>query len=260
MFDERIAAIVEAVADDALLDAGVHPHAVLAMHYARMERRKQASEASLYRDARRRVAFAPVSFIVDVAKAVGTSVKSLVRLFKDRVVLKLFNKFGWSFDRMLRALKDGAKDLKEVAKSVYRFIKENGVTGATIRAGLWVEDWLKEYPKFSRYGVGVILLAAWFLMAFSGDTSYDFDVSEAIDAFAGHLSLATFIASPDGVKFMSLLAMGALTGGMLSYPWPGSTTAQFIVTLVTTLMKYVGIGVQKALQPPESEAEALGIA
>jgi len=240
---------------DLLIDIGMHPHTVLDAYYARMT--KTASDALVFREARIRLAFAPITFVLDIAKTIGTSVKSVVKLLKDRVVLKLFNKVGWSFDKLYRAVKEGIKDLKEVSKSIYAYVKENGISMSVLKAGLWIEDWMDKYPNFKRYGVGLMILAAWFVMSFTGDLSYDFDLSEVVDAFAGNLSLAAFITSPEGAKFMVLIAMGWVGAGVML---PGSALSQFVVAVINTLLQYVGVRAERPKQDPIEEAEALGIA
>ena len=83
-----------------------------------------------------------------------------------------------------------------------------------------------------------MLLYIWLNMAFTGDFNYDFDFADLISALSGKFSLAQLFAGQDGIRMLLLFATGMIG---LSFPWPGATSAKFVIALINGLRKVIGM-------------------
>lgn len=258
--------IVERIVVAIQLDAGMTPAEILVVHYDNLACRsrtaghsRMAGECRAARDA---VAGVKTQFFIDIAKAVGTSLTSVVRLFEDRGVVKFFRKIGWSLERFWKMLREGWNGARKFAGVVFDYVREEGVVRWTRDEIYKFDKWLSK-PENRRTKLligsllGVILLYLWWKEADTGDLAFDWDISEVAEAVTGNYNVSSFLMGPDGMQLMSLIAAG-VSG--LSFPWPGATAVHFVGSVITTLYKVVGQYMEKAKEEQEEEAKRLGLA
>lgn len=256
--------MVERLVVAAQLEMGMTPTEVLVAHYDDMARRSRTAglsrAAAECMEARDVVALVRPQFFIDLARAIKTSLSDIVQLFKDRGIVRLFDKVGWSFKGLWEALKGGYKAWKMVQEAIAEYVAK---TTGMQRTKDWLEGldaYLNEHTRTKRLAgvaLGLLMLYLWFVMADTGDAEFDWDISEIVDGLSGRFSLSDIFGGADGTRLLAALAAG-MAG--FSFPWPAATAVGFVVGAVRILAKKVGQRLQRAKQPPEQEAEALGIA
>ena len=123
-------------------------------------------------------------------------------------------------------------------KAVKEFIEQTGVVKWTQEKLLELDKFLQKHPKTKRIAgiaVGALLLYMWFTMTFTGNPSYDFDISTIVDAVTGKLSLSAIFGGSSGLAFLSLFTTGLIF--KLSFPYPGSNLIKLAFAIITTLGK-----------------------
>lgn len=193
-----------------------------------------------------------IDFVKNIANQLGTSIDSLVALFKNKEVFKFFSKIDWSLENLFKILKKGYVLYKEVQEVVFGYISKLGPFKHTGELLSTVDEWLLNHPKLKHVaGIAVagLLTYAWFKCSMTGDPLTDFDMSDIISAFTGHFSLEDLFTGPGGVKLITLLVAGTLTGG---FPWPSVDNVKFVGALVATLAVKVGVKYTKH-KPTEQE-------
>jgi len=174
-------------------------------------------------------------FVKDLAAKMKTDFKSLLSLFKQKPVFTFFKMIKWSFKKLFSILKKGFKAYQDVIKAITEYIADTVVGKWTEKELRKLDKFLQEHPILKKMGglvVGGILIYIWFNMSFSGDLGYDFGMDDLFGALAGKFTLATLFAGSEGAKLLGLLVVG-LVGA--SFPWPGPSSAQFIIGVVGTL-------------------------
>jgi len=198
---------------------------------------------------------AKFNFIKTLAVETGTSVKDLVKGFLDKTVFALFSKIGWDIKKLWDVLKKGFEAYKNVLDAIADYVAKSGVgkwTGERLEA---LDQFLKSHPKtrtLAGVAVAGLLIYIWLNMAFTGDVKYDFDLTDAVKALTGQFSLSALFAGTDGVKLLLLLATGLLGA---SFPWPGPTSAKFLVAVVRGIASWAKQRFGK-LEPGAEAAQA----
>jgi len=246
------------------LQSGMSPTEILVRYYDNLSRNVVASDlmlASTYREARDIVSFVKPKFFIDLAKASGTSLESIIELFKDSRVVKLFQKIGWSIKGFWEALRTGYQAFVSLQNAVAEYVSETKVMRWTRDELNKLDEWLSNHPKTKRISgwvLGALLLFLWYEAADIGDLDFDFDISDVLSAFSGGYTLSSIFAGTDGSKLLLALVAGAAL--RLSFPWPGPTSIRFIVSVIRTLANKVRARLKPATVPVEEEAQELGIA
>lgn len=257
--------IVERIVVSYQLQSGVNPTEVLVRHYDGLCRNVVASDsrlASEYREARDIVALVRPQFFVDVAKAVGASLESVIDLFRDSRVVKFFQKIGWKLERFWKVLKDGYSATKKFVNVLSQYAADTKVMKWTEAELKKLDEWLgrpenRRAKMLAGIMVGEMIVYLWFLAADTGHIAFDLDLSDATAALSGSYSLADIFAGPEGVKWIAILAAGAVG---LSFPWPGPMHIRFVAAVITTISLEVKRRLKPAKKPVEQEAQELGIA
>ena len=209
--------IVERLVVERQLKAGMSPTDILVAHYdgwwRRSRRAGRSNMAVEYREARDAVAGVSPRFFIDVAKAVGASLSSVVSLFKDSRVVRFFQKIGWSFARLWKILKEGQSSARKFADIVKDYVRESGAVRWTRDEIYKFDEWLakpenKRKKMWIGAALGAIFVYLWWLEADTGDAAFDWDISEVTDAVTGNYSISSFLMGPDGVQLMALVAAG----------------------------------------------------
>jgi hypothetical protein len=244
------------IVDSILLQAGYHPRDILIAHYKLQAASKAAAEGSASRVAAERLASMPWAFLYDLATAAKVSLMNLIKLFKNGKVVKFFSLMKWSMDKLFAMVKTGWKAWKGLQGVISEYL-------ANTRIGQWTKEelakldaWLIKHPLVKKIGGPILaglLLYLWFNMAFTGDPAFDFDMSDILMALSGGYSLVEMFAGPEGMKFLLAVVVGAGIG--LSFPWPGPTSIQFVLAIISTLSKKVGVLV-KRLSPEKIDEQA----
>jgi hypothetical protein len=264
-----LADIVERLIVAMQLDAGMTPTEVLVAHYDDMARRSRTAGRSRVAaeclEARDIVAFVKPQFFIDLARTIKTSLSDIIQLFKDRGIVRLFDKVGWSFSGLWEALKGGYKAWKMVQEAVAEYVAK---TKGMQRTKKWLEGldaYLREHPRTRRlagYALGLLMLYLWFVMADTGDAEFDWDISEIVAGLSGSFSLSKMFAGPEGTRLLMAIAVGGLAG--LSFPWPAANAVGFVVGAVKILAHKVNVRLRalrmKEMKELEQEAQSVGIA
>jgi len=246
------------------LRSGMSPTEILVRHYDGLCRGITASDlrlASEYREARDAIALVKPQFFMDLAKAAEASLESIIELFKDSMVVRLFQKVGWSMKGLWEALRTGYRALITVQDAVAEYVSETKVMRWGRDELKKLDAWLTDHPKtrkISGWVIGALILFLWYEAADIGDFNYDFDLSDALAAFSGSYALADIFAGADGSKL--LLALVAGVAFRLTFPWPGPTSIRFVASVIKTLADRVRARLRPAKKPVEQEAEELGVA
>lgn len=261
-------AIVDRLVIEWQLEHGWSPTKILYAHFREQasSSTRTAAEKRGLREAKQAVAVVKPKFFMELAKASGKSLASLIQLFKDSRVVRFFKKIGWSFKKLHEKLKAGYNNLKELQRAFSDYVKESKVGKWTARQLTSerlknIDEWMKRNPKIKRLtgvAVGAILIYIWFNMTFVGNPLYDFDLSDMVAALGGSFSLEALFSGPKGATLLLLFLTGAFAG--LTFPWPGAAGAKFIVAITSTLAKRLRKALTPAKQPLEQQAEQMGLA
>jgi len=180
-----------------------------------------------------------VEFVKNIAIILKKNFKDMVKFFKEKVVFKFFKAIKWSFDKIFSILKKGFQVFRDVQKVIFDYIANTAVGKWTTEELDKLDTYLKSHKKIKRLGgvaVSGMLMYIWFNMTFTGDFSYDFDMSDILTALAGKFSLSAIFGGPDGAKLLILFVTGVI--GM-SFPWPGPSSVQFVSAIVLGIAKKV---------------------
>lgn len=226
--------VASRLATELALEAGISPRVILLDHYA-----GRCRTASIYREARTQLAFVGDSFFKEVADALGVGLSSVVEFFKDSRVLRFFSKIGWSFKKFYDLLKRGYKAYRDLLDAVSEYIAHTKVGKWTTEELKKLDEFLRKHPKTKRLagaGLAALVVYLWFHMSFTGDFSWDFDMTDVFGALDGSIGFSDVFGGAQGMKFLLALATGTLLS--LSFPWPGPTTVHFIGSVVISLAKW----------------------
>lgn len=183
---------------------------------------------------------AKLDFVKSLAKETGFKIKDLFNLLKDKKVFKIFSYVGWSITRLVELIQKGFQVYKDLQLAIADFIKKTKVMKMTTDKINELSDFLEKHPKIKKYsGVAVagLLVLIWLNMSFTGDFFDDFDISLVFQCMAGTYSLSEIFTSKEGIRMLSLFALGMVT--KISFPYPGSNLIKFAIAVLSTLGKAV---------------------
>jgi hypothetical protein len=255
-------AIAERVAVSFQFQSGVNPSEVLVRYYDGLTRSMVASDvvlASEYREARDIIARVNPQFFIDLARTIKTSLSDIVQLFKDRNVVRFFDKVGWSFKGIWEALKGGFRVYVTVHEVIGEYLAKTKAGRLTREQLIKLDEYLQEHPRTKRLGgvaIGLMLLYLWSTMADTGDPDFDWDISEIVGGLTGKYTMAKIFSGPDGMRLLAAIAVGAAG---LSFPWPSANAVGFIMGMVRLLAKKVGARLRLMRRKPEEEVKQLGL-
>jgi hypothetical protein len=180
-----------------------------------------------------------LDFIQSLASFANIKVQDAIALFKDSRVFKFFNAIKFNLNSLWKTVKLGYATYGQVQHAVAEYLSKTKVGKWTEEALADLDNWLKNHPKLKRLGglaVAGMLIYIWMNMSFTGNFNYDFDFSSILAAVSGSYSLSTLFAGPDGTRMLMLFVTGIIG---LSFPWPGPTSAKFVVALLNGLRKLI---------------------
>ena len=230
--------VASRLATELALEAGISPKEILLDHYA--SRSRTASDHAIYRDAKVQLAFIGEDFFKEVAGAIGASLSDVVEFFKDSRVLRFFSKIGWSFKKLYDILKRGYRAYKDLIDAVSEYVAKTKVGKWTTEELKKLDEWLKKHPKTRRLagaGLAALVVYLWFYMSFTGDFSWDFDMTDVFGSLDGSVGWTDVFGGAQGMKFLLALATGVTLN--LSFPWPGPTTVHFVGSVILSLGKWL---------------------
>ncbi len=187
-----------------------------------------------------------MAFIKGIAESLKLKIADLIKLFTNSKVYKFFAHIGWNLTKLFDLIKTGFKYYRLLLDKIAEFMSKNKVAKWTEEKLKQLDQFLSENPmlrKIAGVGVAALLVYIWFNMAFTGDVSYDFDMSTVLGALAGKFTLHTLFAGKEGTKLLLLLTTGLLG---LSFPWPGPSSIKFISSMIIALAKAVKNKIQGA--------------
>ena len=190
---------------------------------------------------------------IDFVKKLATDTKfkfsDLLKLFKNRQVFKFFSLIKFSFVKLHGLLKQGFKLYQTFLDAISEYVAQSGV-------GQWKEarlkeldSFLKNHPKLKRIAgvaVAALLVYIWFNMTFTGDPSFDFDMTDLLAALAGKFTLSSLFSGTQGTKLLILFVTGSIG---LSFPWPGPSRIQFVIGILHTVAQKVRVRLSHSKEP-----------
>jgi len=214
----------------------------------------------IYYEASRHIAFFGIKFFQDVAKEMRVGIGTLIDFFKDSMIVRFFQKIGWSFKELYRMLKAGYQALKDLQAAFVEYAKETGIGKWTMKnldapALKKIDVWLKSHPKtrhIAGYALAGIFLYMWFEASYVGiNPAFDFDSSEIFDALGGNYSLYDLFSGTSGVAWLLAFLTGTFIG--ISFPWPGAVGVHFVASVIWTLSKKLNKKLKKIRKDIEDD-------
>ena len=178
-----------------------------------------------------------IDFIKDLADKTMMNMVDLFKIFKDKKVFKFMSYFGWSINKLFTFVRKGFKEYHKVINILTKKIHESRVGKKWEDFVIEMDTFIKNHPYLKRLGgvaVASILAYIWFNMTFLGDFSFDFDISDMLNALAGKFSLIDLFTGEEGIKLLLLLFTGKMG---LTFPWPSPTSVLFITAVLYSLGK-----------------------
>jgi hypothetical protein len=180
-----------------------------------------------------------LQFIQTLASSAKANVDDVLKMFKDSRVFKFFSSIRFDLNSLWKSVKTGYAVYGQIQRAIAEYISKSKIGQWTEEALHDLDNWLQNHPKLRRVGgfaVAGLLLYIWLNMSFTGDFRYDFDFSDVLSALSGSYSLPTLFAGTDGTRLLLLFVTGIIG---LSFPWPGPTSAKFVVALLNGLRKLI---------------------
>lgn len=139
---------------------------------------------------------------------------------------------------MFRAITETGKLVRQGLFKIFERISKNKYIEKLRNGVMKIDDFFNEHPllkKVTGIVVAGILIYIWLSMTFIGDLDYDFNWSDIIAALMGSFTLTDMFLSPSGLMMMTLF----VTGGLISFPWLGSSIYNLVVALTYTGYKMI---------------------
>jgi hypothetical protein len=208
------------------------------------------------------------NFIKEMATNFALKIGDIVRAFKSKDIFKFFASFQFNFKNIVEAFKQVYNLIKELthlipqgtAKGLLNLGKKTlppDIQAIVKNAVLKTDKFLKSKGKFGQAIFACFLIWVWLQAGLTGDVSYDFDISEPLDAIRGKLTFACFFlgdngdgTNKDGNPSLALEYLGLITLGKLGYggviPYAEFSNGVFLaVSLIQYLAKEIGLKIQK---------------
>lgn len=173
-----------------------------------------------------------------IQDATQISMLELLKAVKSMSIFNILKAFGFSVKTILSSLSQATNLLRKGFDKVLLSMHNEKVVEKVQSGAMTVDEVLAKYPLLKRLTgkvIGAFLIWGWFNMAFLGAYKTDFDVSDWFKSLSGNFSVADIFASQNGAAFLSLLAIGISTGGVMSVAWLGDSSLNLTLALL-----YVG--------------------
>lgn len=219
--------------DDCLQEKEDYYSALLILETARLDENVLANLTSGVRS--------KLDFIQSLANYANIKIQDTIALFKDSRVFKFFSAIQFNLNKLWKTIKMGYAAYGQIQHAVAEYVSKTKIGKWTEEALHGLDEWLKNHPRLKRIGglaVAGMLIYIWMNMSFTGNFNYDFDFSTILSAASGTYSLSTLFAGPEGTRMLLLFATGVIG---LSFPWPGPTSAKFVVALLNGLRKLIHV-------------------
>jgi len=175
-----------------------------------------------------------IEFIKELAKLSGNNLKDLLVMFKDTRIFKLFKVIGFSIKKLGDLIKKGIQTYNSIQDIIAKKIHDMGGVQYIKKNLSVLDDFFKNHPVLKKIGgvaVAGLLLYIWLNMSYDPiDIEWSLSFDDMIKALNGQFSLAELFASPEGVKMLTYLIIGMVTGGVWYYP--GTQAAQIATGVI----------------------------
>jgi hypothetical protein len=171
----------------------------------------------------------------EIAKEAKVGVEQLVAAFKDKDLFKLFTSIRFNLKVLSKALFECLSLFRKGLDKIFEELKKSGVLDSLEKGTKHIDAILEKYPllkKLAGPAMAGLLLYMWMSMSFLGDPSWDFDMSDIIDALAGRFTIYDLFGSPQGLTTITAFLIGSVTG--ISFPWLTSNLISLVVALIYT--------------------------
>jgi hypothetical protein len=178
-------------------------------------------------------------FLHDFSDEMQLNFNNVINIFKDKTLFSLFSKLNWNLKKFIKIIQEGYAYYKQLVHIIGTYIEKNKIYQLSETAVKQIQEHLENHPKLKKISglvlAGLLIYVWTSVISFVGDTDFDFDQTMLINALTGNYNLVDMFTGSEGAKFLTYVATGALTG--ISFPWPGSTSALFLGSLVFTFAK-----------------------
>jgi len=182
-----------------------------------------------------------IEFIKSLAKSAKQDVKSIIPLLKNKQIFQFFAKIKFSLSKLFSILKKGYKMYSKLEGIITTYIADSKVVKWTQNELSKLDKFLSDHPVIKRFGglvVAGLLVYIWLNMSYDPiDIEWSLSFEDIIKALAGNFSISDLFAGPSGIKMLSYLVIGMMTGGVWYYP--GSQASQIVAGVLYSLWKTV---------------------
>lgn len=178
------------------------------------------------------------NFIKDVSNKSKLKITEWIEILKDSTIFKFFEKCKFNLKKVYDLIFGTyTKEVKMVLNEISKYIEDTKVSKWTNSELRKLDSYLKKNPKIKK--VAGLALAAFLIymnlhVTYTGDFSFDFDMSSIADALKGNYSLSDVLGGPNGISLLVLFTTNLIG---LSFPW--NTPIKLIGILGNTLIKLV---------------------
>jgi hypothetical protein len=208
------------------------------------------------------------NFIKEVAASAALKIGDLVRAFKNKKIFTFFAAFDFNPQKVVKAF----KGVYDFTKKIAHFIPGNIAKGllkgwktlpeesrqAVIAGVKKADKFIGGMGKFGNVVFAAFLVWVWLQAGLvGGDVSYDFDLSEPIDALRGKLTVSQFFlgdnedgTNKDGSVSLALEYLGLIIYGKMGIggiiPYAQFSNATFLIaSIIQYLAKEAGLRIAK---------------
>jgi hypothetical protein len=218
-----------------------------------------------------------IEFVKTIARELKCRVKELFQMLKDKYVFAFFSELKWDFDSFKKVVSAGSHVVTmlsnplglllnilfpEALKKAHKKISENEIVKSIRKNADKISDWIKAHKgilAISGIAFAGLYYIIWSSANFTGDPTYDFDLSDLFHALIGKLTLVTWVASEEGLKLLTLFALALLGigGGSLLTNFVTSQVA-LVIALVHLVIDKLNMRLVKGKDSPEAIAKMAG--
>jgi hypothetical protein len=208
------------------------------------------------------------NFIKELATSAALKIGDLVRALKNKKIFTFFAAFDFNPKNVVKAF----KGVYDFTKKMAHFIPGNIAKGllkgwktlpeesrqAVIDGVKKADRFIKSMGKFGNIVFSTFLVWVWLQAGLvGGDVTYDFDLSEPIDALRGRLTVSRFFlgdnedgTNKDGSVSLALEYLGLIIYGKMGIggiiPYAQFSNATFLtVSILQYLAKEIGIKIAR---------------
>lgn len=176
--------------------------------------------------------------IQKIASDFKIGITEIIKAFKERSIFNFLKALKFNIIILFRAITETGKLVRQGLFKIFERISKNKYIEKLRNGVMKIDDFFNEHPllkKVTGIVVAGILIYIWLSMTFIGDLDYDFNWSDIIAALMGSFTLTDMFLSPSGLMMMTLF----VTGGLISFPWLGSSIYNLVVALTYTGYKMI---------------------